>query len=175
MEGYLYPDTYFIVLDDFTPESFLKRLLKTFETKVIDGLHEDFKKTDRSMHDIVTMASLIEEETRTNDERPTVSGILWKRFDAGAGLGVDATVRYILEKPTGALTVSDLNSNSLYNLRKFRGLPPGPIASPSLANIRAALHPKETPYWYYLHDTDGQIHYAETNEDHNMNKYKYLR
>lgn len=175
VEGYLYPDTYFVVPDDFTPESFLKRLLSTFQKKVIDGLSEDFKGSKRSLHEIVTMASLIEEETRTGDERPTVSGILWKRFDTGAGLGVDATVRYILEKQTGALTVADLNSNSPYNLRKFRGLPPGPIASSSLASIKAALHPKETSYWYYLHGVDGQIHYAETNEDHNVNKYKYLR
>lgn len=175
VEGYLYPDTYFVVLDDFTAEAFLKRLLDTFEKRVVRDLEADLKKTERSLHQIVTMASLIEEETRKEDERATVSGILWKRFDAGAGLGVDATVRYILEKQTGALTVADLNSNSAYNLRKFRGLPPGPIASPSLSAIKAALHPSETPYWYYLHGSDGQIRYAETNEDHNVNKYKYLR
>lgn len=175
VEGYLYPDTYFVVLDDFTAEAFLKRLLDTFEKRVVRDLDTDLKKTKRSLHQIITMASLIEEETRREDERATVSGILWKRYDAGSGLGVDATVRYILEKQTGALTVADLNTDSAYNLRKFRGLPPGPIASPSLSAIKAALHPSETPYWYYLHGTDGQIHYAETNEDHNVNKYKYLR
>lgn len=175
VEGYLYPDTYFVVVDGFTAESFLKRLLDTFQKRVVRDLAEDLKKSDRPLHEIVTMASLIEEETRKEEERATVSGILWKRFDAHAGLGVDATVRYILEKSSGALTVSDLNTNSPYNLRKFRGLPPGPIASPSLSAIKAALHPKDTPYWYYLHGTDGQIHYAETNEEHNVNKYKYLQ
>ena len=175
VEGYLYPDTYFVVLDDFTAESFLKRLLETFEKRVVRDLAPDLKKSTRSLHEVVTMASLIEEETRKEEERSTVSGILWKRFDAGSGLGVDATVRYILEKQTGTLTVADLNTNSPYNLRKFRGLPPGPIASPSLSAIKAALHPKETAYWYYLHGSNGQIHYAETNEDHNLNKYKYLR
>ena len=175
VEGYLYPDTYFIVVDEFVPKFFLERLLGTFKKKVLDPLDADIKKSDRSLHEIITMASLIEEETRTDDERPTVSGILWKRYDEGAGLGVDATVRYILEKPTGALTVADLNANSPYNLRKFRGLPPGPIASPSIAAIRAALHPKDSPYWYYLHGTDGQIRYAETNEEHNINKYNYIR
>ncbi len=121
------------------------------------------------------MASLVEEETRTDDERAIVAGILWKRFDAGTGLGVDATVRYALDKPSSALTVSDLDTNSDYNTRKFRGLPPGAIASPSLESIKAALHPEASEYWYYLHGTDGQIRYAKTNEEHNENKYKYLR
>ena len=175
VEGYLYPDTYFIVVQEFVPKFFLERLLGTFDKKVLVPLEKDLAASDRSLHEIVTMASLIEEETRTDNERPTVAGILWKRYDAGSGLGVDATVRYILEKPTGAITVADLNTNSPYNLRKFRGLPPGPIASPSIAAIRAALHPKDSPYWYYLHGTDGQIHYAETNEEHNINKYNYIR
>lgn len=175
LEGYLFPETYFIVVDEFVPKFFLERLLGTFRNRVAEGLADDLKNSKRSLHEIVTMASLIEEETRTDDERPTVSGILWKRFDAQMGLGVDATVRYILEKQTGKLTVKDLNDGSPYNLRKFRGLPPGPIASPSLPAIKAALHPKETPYWYYLHGTDGEIHYAETNEEHNTNKFLYIK
>ncbi len=175
LEGYLFPETYFIDADEFVPKFFLERMLGTFRNRIVDGLADDLKKSKRSLHEIVTMASLIEEETRREDERPTVSGILWKRFDAGAGMGVDAAVRYILEKQTGALTVKDLNDGSPYNLRKFRGLPPGPIASPSLSTMRAALNPKESPYWYYLHGTDGQIHYAETNEEHNTNKYLYIQ
>lgn len=175
LEGYLFPETYFIDTNEFVAKFFLERLLGTFRNRVVEGLAGDLKKSKRSLHEIVTMASLIEEETRTDDERPTVSGILWKRFDAQMGLGVDATVRYILEKQTGKLTVKDLNDNSAYNLRKFRGLPPGPIASPSLSAIRAALHPKETSYWYYLHGTDGQVHYAETNEEHNTNKFLYIK
>lgn len=174
LEGYLFPDTYFVVIENFSPQAFLERLLREFEERVVKQYERELKKSKRTLHQIVTMASLVEEETRPGDERPVVAGILWKRFDAGMGLGVDATVRYVLKKPMGKLTVADLNANSPYNLRKFRGLPPGPIASPGIESIRATLFPKETPYWYYLHGADGRVHYAETNEEHNVNKYKYL-
>lgn len=175
VEGYLYPDTYFVVVDGFQLKFFLERLLGTFEKRILETFKNDIARSKRSLHEIITMASLIEEETRVDEERPVVSGILWKRYDAGRGLDVDAAVRYILEKPEDALTVSDLNTNSPYNLRKFRGLPPGPIASPSLESIRAAIFPKDTEYWYYLHGSDEKIRYAITNEEHNVNRYKYLR
>ena len=175
IEGYLYPDTYYIALDGFEPKFFLERLLTTFRKRVIEDLSKDIGQSKRPLHEIVTMASLIEEETRTSEERTVVSGILWKRLDDKVGLGVDATVRYILEKPTGALTTADLNVDSAYNLRKFRGLPPGPIANAGLQSIRAALAPSDSPYYYYLHGTDGIIRYARTNEEHNLNKYKYLQ
>lgn len=175
LEGYLFPETYFVERSAFVPKFFLERMLGTFRKRVIEGLATDLAKSGRSLHEIVTMASLIEEETRTEEERPVVSGILWKRFDAGRGLDVDAAIRYILGKQSGALTTADLNVNSPYNIRKFRGLPPGPIANPGLSSIIAALRPKDSPYWYYLHGRDGQIRYAETNEEHNINKFKYLR
>jgi UPF0755 protein len=175
IEGYLFPDTYFVLASEFQPKAFLERLLSTFQRKVVEGMSDEIKRSRRGLHVVVTMASLIEEETRTAEERPIVSGILWKRHDANMGLGVDAAVRYILEKPTGALTSGDLNVNSPYNLRKFRGLPPGPIANPGVESIRAALHPKESPYWYYLHDAEGAIHYATSNDEHNVNRMEYLR
>src|SRR3989338_8004737 len=171
VEGYLYPDTYFVVIDEFKPKFFLERLLSTFGKRVLEPFKEDIARSKRSLHEIVTMASLIEEETRTEEERSIVSGILWKRYDAGMGLDIDAAVRYVLDKPLEALTVADLNTNSPYNIRKFRGLPPGPIASPSIGSVRAALFPKKTEYWYYLHGLDGKIRYAVTNEEHNVNRY----
>lgn len=175
LEGYLFPDTYYIEPANFVPKFFLERLLGEFRRRVVSVFRDDFKKARRSLHEVVTMASLIEEEAKTDSERPVIAGILWKRFDANTGLGVDAAIRYILDKSTGALTASDLATNSPYNLRKFRGLPPGPIASPGIASIRAALHPTGTDYWYYLHGKDGKVHYAVTNEEHNINKAKYLR
>lgn len=175
IEGYLFPDTYFVLVEDFSAEEFLKRLLHTFEDRVLDDLGSDFEASSRSVHAIITMASLIEEETVTDDERAIVSGILWKREDEGMGLGVDAAVRYILNKPTAAITVADLNVNSPYNLRKFRGLSPGPIANPGKDSVIAALNPEESSYWYYLHDPQGNIHYAETNTEHNINRQIYLQ
>ncbi len=175
IEGYLFPDTYFVSKSGFKPEVFLSRLLTTFEERVVKDLKTDIEASGHSLHQIVTMASLIEEETRTSEERPVVSGILWKRFDATTGLGVDAAVRYIIDKPTAAITDADLEMNSPYNLRKYRGLPPGPIANSGLPSIKSALHPVESKYWYYLHGKDGVIRYAETNEEQNENKRKYLQ
>jgi UPF0755 protein len=175
VEGYLYPDTYFVMVEDFTAEAFLHRLLDTFEARVIEEHAAEIAASKRTLHEMITMASLIEEETRTDDERAVVSGILWKRFDEGIGLGVDAAVRYIIDKPTATITASDLDTDSPYNLRKYRGLPPGPIANPSLQSIEAALEPESSQYYYYLHGTDGQIRYAVTNDEHNANRAKYLR
>jgi len=153
----------------------LERLLTTTRKNIVDYYAPDIEKSGRTLHELLTMASLIEEETRADEERATVSGILWKRYDDGRGLGVDATVRYILDKPSAEITVADLNTNSPYNTRKFRGLPPGPIASPGIKSFIAALYPQDSEYWYYLHGTDGDIHYAVGNEEHNINRYKYIR
>lgn len=175
LEGYLYPDTYFVLTTEFDSEAFLSRLLTTFQSKVVDGLKTELTASKRSLHEIITMGSLIEEETRTHAERPIVSGILWKRLDANMGLGVDATVRYILDKPTSDITKDDLDVDSPYNSRKYRGLPPGPIANAGMDSIKAALAPQATEYWYYLHGNDGQAHYAVTNDEHNVNRAKYLQ
>lgn len=175
VEGYLFPDTYFVDVEHFSVDDFLSRMLSTFRERVIDTSGEAVATSGHSLHEIMSMASLIEEEANTDAERPVIAGILWKRLEEHMGLGVDATVRYILQKPTGAITAGDLNVDSPYNTRKFRGLPPGPIASPGLSSIRAALLPRETTYWYYLHDRSGAIHYAETNDEHNENRMKYLK
>jgi UPF0755 protein len=175
VEGYLYPDTYYVTTEDFVAKYFIERLLSTFRRRVVENMAADIKASKRSLGDVVIMASLIEEETRRASERPIVAGILWKRFDQKMGLGVDATTRYVFDKKTAPLTLSDLAVDSPYNLRKYRGLPPGPIASPGLSSIQAALHPKESPYYYYLHGTDGQIHYAVTNDEHNQNRARYLQ
>lgn len=175
LEGYLYPDTYFVEIENFKAKFFLERMLSTFQKKVLVPLKQDLQKSEYSLHQIITMASLIEEESRHDEERKTVSGILWKRLENDVILGVDATVRYILEKPREILTKEDLKTDSAYNTRRQTGLPPGPIASPGLGSISAALNPAATGYWYYLHDKEGNIHYSETNEEHNLKKEQYLR
>lgn len=175
VEGYLYPDTYFVSPADFVPKFFIERMLGVYRQRVVNGMADDIASSGRSLHEITTMASIIEEETRAGDEREIVSGILWKRFEEGIGLYVDASNRYILNKPTATITAADLDMDSPYNLRKYRGLPPGPIANASMASIEAALNPESSPYYYYLHGTDGVIRYAVTNDEHNANKAKYLR
>ncbi len=174
LEGYLYPDTYYVPVDEFVVKFFFERMLNGFRYNVLEEYAQELESSDRSLHEFISMASLVEEETRTDEERALVAGILWKRFDEGWGLGIDAAVRYIVNKPTAEITHGDLNVNNPYNLRKFKGLPPGPISSISLKSIEATLNPKSSPYWYYLHDKTGLIHYAVSNEEHNTNRYMYL-
>jgi UPF0755 protein len=175
LEGYLYPDTYFIDTSDFNVKFFFERMLGTFRTKVIDEFGVDIGTSGRSLHEIVTMASLVEEESRHAEERAVIAGILWKRLDEQIGLYVDASNRYILNKPTATITAGDLDMDSPYNLRKYRGLPPGPIANPGIQSIEAALNPEPSSYYYYLHGSDGVIRYAVTNDEHNMNRARYIR
>ncbi len=175
VEGYLFPDTYFLG-SAVDPVDFLRRMLSTFQKKVFDGLKSDIERSKRSFDDIVIMASLIEKEAANDSERAVIAGILWKRLDAGMILGVDAAVRYAVgKKSSEPLTKADLEVRSPYNLRTQQGLPPGPIANPGLASMNAALHPEESEYYYYLHDNNGVIHYAITNEEHNQNRARFLR
>jgi UPF0755 protein len=123
------------------------------------------------------MASIIERETKTNEERPVVAGILWKRLENDWPLQVDATLQYAIansETWWPILTKEDLEINSSYNSYKFTVLPPTPIASPGLSSIKASANPQDSDYWFYIHDPEAQIHYAETIEEHNNNIRKYL-
>jgi UPF0755 protein len=175
VEGYLFPDTYYVTVETYDPQAFMQRMLATFQKRIIDAHSAELQASGRTLHEAVTMASLVEEESRHDDERPVVAGILWKREEAGTLLGVDATVRYLLQKPTAVLTATDLDTDSPYNTRKRVGLPPGPIANAGESALVAAMRPKTTEYWYYLHGRDGVIRYARTNDEHNANKAKYLR
>ncbi len=174
VEGYLYPDTYYVDPVNFSDEAFIDRLIGTLDTKLTEEDQAGIEASGHSWEQIMIMASIVEREERDPDERPTVAGILWNRFDAGQGLGADATVLYGLGRTSGGLTREDLQSDSPYNTRKFAGLPPTPISNPSLSSIRAAIFPAETDYWYYLHGSDGQIHYGKTLEEHNENKRRWL-
>ncbi|MDP3975847.1 MAG: endolytic transglycosylase MltG [bacterium] len=175
LEGYLFADTYFIDPETVTPQNLLHRMLQNFDIKLDSTIKSKIAmRSGASFHDIVTMASLIEKESRNPEEKPIVSGILWKRLKEKRGLGVDATIRYAVNKWTEELTIADLNVDSPYNTRKYAGLPPGPISNFSMQSFKAAIEPAESEYYYYLHDDSGKIHYAHTNDEHNANKKKYL-
>lgn len=173
LEGYLFPDTYYVSSAGFDVRAFVGRLLDTFESKVAKGLADEIAASGRSLKQVVIMASLLERESRHDDERQVVSGILWKRLDEGIQLGVDAAVLYAVGKESG-LTAADLASDSPYNLRRVYGLTPGAIGNPGAAAIAAAIEPEASPYYYYLHAPDGQIYYGRTLEEHNANKAEHL-
>lgn len=168
-EGYLFPDTYDFPQDS-TPEDVRTRLLKRF-----NEVFASDTTLDRSFDDIVIMASLLEKETRTPEERRIVSGILWKRIDMGMALQVDAVFGYIKGIDTYHPSGKDLDIDSPYNTYKYPGLPPGPIANPGEDSLRAALEPTKTEHLYYLTGNDGVMYYARTFEEHKKNKEKYLR
>ncbi|MEK7526772.1 MAG: endolytic transglycosylase MltG [Patescibacteria group bacterium] len=177
-EGYLFPDTY-LFEKTTTATKVVNYLTNTFTTKT-KGLDTDYE--------TIIVASLLERETFTDEEKPTVVAIIYKRLDAGWPLQIDAAVQYavtnsklnnsntvILDEYWKELTKADIDISSPYNTYKRTGLPPTPIANPGLASLKAAINKQmETDYYFYLHDSKGQIHYAKTLEEHNANVRKYL-
>lgn len=173
LEGYLFPDTYFFV-PDTKEEEIIKIMKDNFDQKILE-LSSDIKKFGKSESDVIKMASIVEEEARTQESREIVAGILWKRLSIGMALQVDASFKYINGKTTATLTTEDLKISSPYNSYTNRGLPPTPISNPGLGAIKATITPKKTPYLYFLTDNEGNMHYAATFEEHVSNKLKYLR
>lgn len=173
-EGYIFPDTYFFMPDAGIGDA-VKVMRENFDKKVIKGLGEEISKSGRELGEIVIMASLIEKEASSPEDARVISGILWKRFESDIGLQVDATVSYVVGKPSLELTDEDLAVDSPFNTYKYRGLPPASIGNPGLEAVKAAISPAKSLYWYYLHDSDGEPHYAITFEEHKANKQKYLK
>ncbi len=173
LEGFLFPDTYF-----FEPEMEAKKIivlfLKNFEKKTLPLLKEAMAKNQR-IYDVLILASLLEKEVKTLEEKKLVSGILQKRLKNGIPLQVDATIGYITGKKTTKFSLEDLQIDSPYNTYKYLGLPPGPICNPGLESILAVLYPQESDYWYYLSTPDGQTHFSKTLMEHNIKKAKYLQ
>ncbi|WP_224364501.1 endolytic transglycosylase MltG [Hyalangium versicolor] len=175
LEGYLYPETYAVVPDGFDVEAFIQRQLDTFALRFYEAHKDEIGKGGRSLHDIVVMASMLEREEPEPSQRPLVAGILWKRIDKGFPLGVDATSRYELadwnERKEFLKRLRD--STDPYNTRTRPGLPPGPIGAPTVDSLLAALHPKASDYWYYLHDSEKKLHPSRNAEEHEALRVKY--
>jgi UPF0755 protein len=171
IEGYLFPDTYEISKGE-TCEDILGLMLANFSKKLTPDLKNEIAKQKKSIFDIVTMASLLEKEVRTLNDKKIVSGILWKRISIGMPLQLDATINYITDKSNPSVATKDTKIDSPYNTYKYTGLPKGPISSPGIDSITAAIYPKATNYLYYL--SDGKTIFSETLEQHNAAKAKYL-
>jgi UPF0755 protein len=172
-EGYLFPDTYFM-LPTAKPQGIVDHMKENFDVKVktIEKAIADF---GEPLADVIIMASIIEEEAVDTESRKIVSGILWKRLSIGMPLQVDASFQYVNGKASLELTTDDLKIDSPYNTYKYKGLPPGPISNPGLDSILAAVTPTKTSYLYFLSDKKGKMYYSATFEEHVRNKEKYLR
>lgn len=172
LEGYLFPDTYFIDSANFSVEALIKIMLSNFDKKWTDAMQAELEASGRSLNQVVTVASMLEKEVRTPEDLVVVSGIIWKRLDKGWYLGIDATLLYVQNDQV--ITEEDLAMESPYNTRLTIGLPPTPIGNPGLATLEAALNPEESEYYYYLTDEEGNVHYAKDGAEHETNKEKYL-
>jgi len=174
LEGYLFPDTYRIAKGD-TPEDIVRRALKNFEQKITPEILEEIEEQEKSLFEVITMASIIEKEVRSLADKKLVSGVLWKRLANGMRLQVDATVVYIREGNYYKVKISETKTDSPYNTYKVHGLPPGPISNPGLESIEAALHPTESPYWFYLSPSINTTIFSETFEQHKAAADLYVR
>lgn len=162
-EGFLFPKSYEFEKGT-TARQVVDRMLNQYLIET-EGL--DFKSAQNrlnlSEYELITAASLIEREAANDKERPLIASVIYNRMRQGMPLQIDATIQYARGKPKEDLSLQDLEINSPYNTYKNPGLPPGPIASPSLASIKAALEPAETDYLYYVLKADGEEHYFTNN------------
>ncbi len=172
-EGYLFPDTYFFY-ENVTPTQVLDTLKSNFNQKIKVALL-DIQAFGKPMSEVMEMASIVEREATSTADRKLIAGVLWRRIAIGMPLQVDPPFYYILGKGSSQLTRKDLAMDSPYNLYTHKGLPPTPISNPGLDSIMATVNPIKTDYLFFLADRRGTIHYAATNDDHVVNKQKYLQ
>ncbi len=174
LEGFLFPDTYFVKKGE-TEEEIISKFLDNFDKKVNEKLREEISEKGKSLYDILILASLLEKEVKTFEDKKLVAGILWKRLENEIPLQVDATITFITGKKTIKIPAEDLKIDSPYNTYKYKGLPPTPICNPGLESILAAISPQQSDYWYYLTTPEGNTIFSKTLKEHNIAKAKYLR
>jgi len=166
IEGYLFPNTYY-----FTPfvteKDILIAMVEQFRASFNSRLEEQAREMGLDVHQAVTLASLIEKETGVDEERPLISAVFHNRLRARIPLQSDPTVIYGMKRFSGTLTRKDLRNPTPYNTYRIPGLPPGPICSPGLASLRAALQPARVPYLYFVSRNDGSHVFSVSLAEHN--------
>lgn len=174
LEGYLFPDTYRIFKDS-TPDEVLKKMLDNFDAKLTDEMRAEIKRQGKTIYEIVTMASVVQKEVRSEEDMKIVAGIFWDRIKYGQPLQSCATLAYILGVNKKQYTLEDTKTDSPYNTYQNQGLPPGPIANPGLRALEAAIYPEYTDYNYFLSSSDGETIFSVTYDEHVRNKAIYLK
>ena len=173
LEGYLYPATY-----DYIAGTNVKDLIKQMVGKMnleYQKLKEDMGNTNLTFHQILTLASIIEKEGVTDEDRKLISGVFYNRMNNDMPLQSDITVLYALGEHKELVTIKDTEVDSPYNLYKHTGLGPGPYNSPSLSAIQAAIYPTASDYFYFVADIEtGNVYYATTLEEHEALVAKYV-
>jgi UPF0755 protein len=167
MEGYLYPDTYRFQADT-EPEKIAQTMLDEFARAFYDKNRAAIDRSPHSLHEIVTIASLVEREAEAPEDRARIAGVIENRLRRNMKLDIDATVLYAIGQHKDRVLYRDLRVDSPYNTYRRKGLPPGPIASPGLASLEAALNPERHGYLYYVAGPDGAHVFTRTLAEHNV-------
>ncbi len=170
LEGYLFPNTYRVWKDQL-PLGIALKQLNEFESRT-EGFAATATSQGRTLHEVVTLASIVEKEGRNSKERRNIARIFLNRLKIGMRLQSDATVNYVTGANNPRPTLDELEIQSPYNTYRNEGLPPGPICNPGKDALDAALNPADNDYYFYLHDQDGNIYYAKNAEEHKLNRWK---
>lgn len=179
LEGFLFPDTYFIPKTASTSKEMadiiIQKTLDNFSKKITPAMNQQAALDGMDLYKIITLASIIEKESGANqDDRKTIAGVFYNRLKAGMPLESDATVSYITGK--SPISTDDTLIDSPYNTYKYKGLTPGPICNPSLNSIMAALYPTSSDYLFFLTiPQTSRAVFAKTYDEHLKNKQKYLK
>ncbi|OIO19777.1 MAG: hypothetical protein AUJ37_01885 [Candidatus Magasanikbacteria bacterium CG1_02_41_34] len=176
LEGYLRPDTYRI-FESASVDDIVGKLVHGRADQFTDQMLADTNVQGKTVHEILTMASILEREVRTPEDRRLVSDLFWRRYNIGMALQADSTVHYITGTEGSVFTTKNAREvDSLWNTYKYPGLPPGPISNPSVGAIMAAIYPEKNTNWYFLTTLDtGEVKYAKTLDQQNANSATYLR
>lgn len=174
LEGYLYPATY-NMYPDMTVDDILKQMTSRHLQTITEEYRKQAEELGYDLHEIVTLASIIEQEAMVDDERDVISGVFHNRLQRGMRLEADPTVQYGIGRPNMRLYEKHLSHPSPYNTYLHAGLPPGPICSPGEASIHAALYPEEVPYLFFVARGDGRHIFSVTNREHNRARAQVRR
>ena len=173
MEGYLYPDTYYLTRKGQTTADLLRMQVRHFF-----AVWNDIKVTPPlglSPYEVVILASMVEKETAKAEERPIIAGVFYNRLKKGMRMQSDPTVMYGIENFSGRLTRKQLRTPSPYNTYTLKRLPVGPIANPGKAALMAVLHPEESSFIYFVSKNDGSHKFSKSLREHNRAVNKYQR
>jgi UPF0755 protein len=173
LEGYLYPDTY-QVTRGMRAEEILARMVQRFREKIATpGTLARARERGLSLHELITLASIIQKETGVREELPIIAGVFWNRLKRDMPLQADPTVAYAVGKDGRAPSREDLQTDHPFNTYRYRGLPPGPIGSPSWGAVDAALAPASVPYLYFVSIDDRRHHFSATLDEHQQAVARY--
>ncbi|MBU0661580.1 endolytic transglycosylase MltG [Patescibacteria group bacterium] len=174
-EGYLAMNT-FRVFADASLEEIVRKLLVYQEGLLSIEMLEEIKDSGRTIHEVMTVASLVQREVQSKVDMAKVADIFWKRLDDGMGMQADSTVHYIFDDKGDVFTDANQRAvDSLWNTYKYRDLPPSPISNPGIEAIKAAIYPDKNDYYYFLTDMEGTVYYAKNYDAHLGNVNRYLR